>query len=271
MSTPNNQKKGFNRPKSAEPGSPLLRRALSPDRLHPRSAENKTSISPLANTVVKVNPRVTIAQTCSTETTEDVGDTTKESNDSKIDKKTASEQKMTTDYSKLTHGISMNIGNVGMSNSCGSTQLPRIAEEKDSPTGTKSDDYSTRVIGISENKVKHVTVNTEEVPESVKSKDFELREIKGETLTENESIPFYEKNNEKSEGFSTNVDKSTTCSSSSLGKPNTSETPICNKSALENSPELRKTLKRYKFDGLNFGLSSHEKPRQEPVESKKNK
>lgn len=61
LSTPNSQKKGYGRPKSAEPGSPLLRRALSPDRLHPRSAENKTSISPLA-TVVKVTPRVTIAQ-----------------------------------------------------------------------------------------------------------------------------------------------------------------------------------------------------------------
>ena len=36
--TPNSAKKAFNahRPKSAEPGSPLLRRALSPDRLHPR-------------------------------------------------------------------------------------------------------------------------------------------------------------------------------------------------------------------------------------------
>lgn len=40
-------KKSFARPKSAEPSSPLLRRALSPDRLHPRSAENKCSISPL--------------------------------------------------------------------------------------------------------------------------------------------------------------------------------------------------------------------------------
>lgn len=41
-------KKPFARPKSAEPSSPLLRRALSPDRLHPRSAENKcSSISPL--------------------------------------------------------------------------------------------------------------------------------------------------------------------------------------------------------------------------------
>ncbi|CAH1775457.1 unnamed protein product [Owenia fusiformis] len=32
-----------NRPKSCEPGSPLLRRALSPDRLHPRSAEKQTT------------------------------------------------------------------------------------------------------------------------------------------------------------------------------------------------------------------------------------
>ena len=50
--TPN--KKSFSRPKSAEPntlGSPLLRRALSPDRLHPRSAESKksTTISPLCS------------------------------------------------------------------------------------------------------------------------------------------------------------------------------------------------------------------------------
>lgn len=44
----NPPKKGFARPKSAEPSSPLLRRALSPDRLHPRSAESKCSlISPL--------------------------------------------------------------------------------------------------------------------------------------------------------------------------------------------------------------------------------
>ncbi|GBM29661.1 Microtubule-associated serine/threonine-protein kinase 4 [Araneus ventricosus] len=34
-------KKSFMRPKSAEPSSPLLRRALSPDRLHPKSAEAK--------------------------------------------------------------------------------------------------------------------------------------------------------------------------------------------------------------------------------------
>lgn len=45
------KKTSFARPKSAEPSSPLLRRALSPDRLHPRSAsENKCSISPLCCT-----------------------------------------------------------------------------------------------------------------------------------------------------------------------------------------------------------------------------
>merc|ERR1712106_177757 len=53
-------KKSFSRPKSAEPssaGSPLLRRALSPDRLHPRSAEGKkaTTISPLCSPPCKVS------------------------------------------------------------------------------------------------------------------------------------------------------------------------------------------------------------------------
>ncbi|XP_078049471.1 microtubule-associated serine/threonine (MAST) protein kinase dop isoform X2 [Augochlora pura] len=142
LSTPNNQKKSYGRPKSAEPGSPLLRRALSPDRLHPRSAENKTSISPLANSVVKVTPRVTIAQTSHSETSEENGDSFKDTSDSKTEKKVSNEQK--SDYSKLSHAISINLGNVSMTNSCGSTQLPRIAEEKDSPTGSKGDDYSAK-------------------------------------------------------------------------------------------------------------------------------
>ncbi|XP_076391550.1 microtubule-associated serine/threonine (MAST) protein kinase dop isoform X3 [Megachile rotundata] len=144
LATPNNQKKGYGRPKSAEPGSPLLRRALSPDRLHPRSAENKTSISPLANTIVKVTPRVTIAQSSYAETSEESNENFKDMNDAKTEKKVAVDQK--SDYSKISHGISINLGNVGMSNSCGSTQLPRIAEEKDSPTGSKADDYSTKEV-----------------------------------------------------------------------------------------------------------------------------
>ncbi|KAL5236787.1 hypothetical protein ACI65C_004197 [Semiaphis heraclei] len=56
----------FGRPcKTSEPGSPLLRRALSPDRLHPRTAETKSnSISPLCDPALKVTthhaPRVTV-------------------------------------------------------------------------------------------------------------------------------------------------------------------------------------------------------------------
>uniref|UniRef100_A0A8W7P041 non-specific serine/threonine protein kinase n=1 Tax=Anopheles coluzzii TaxID=1518534 RepID=A0A8W7P041_ANOCL len=51
--------KGFPRAKTAEPSSPLLRRALSPDRLHPRSAaESKCVLSPLCcNTSLKTTPR----------------------------------------------------------------------------------------------------------------------------------------------------------------------------------------------------------------------
>lgn len=254
MSTPNNQKKSFNRPKSAEPGSPLLRRALSPDRLHPRSAENKTSISPLANTVVKVNPRVTIAQTSNTDATEDVSDVTKESNESKTDKKAASEQKVTADYSKLTHGISINIGNV-MSNSCGSTQLPRIAEEKDSPTGTKNDDYNTKVDEICENKLKDEIASNEKVQESLKDdEEKNSKELPDKEVAANKSETIKE--------ISTNSDKSAACSSTSS---------VFNKNFIETSPECRKILKRYKFEGLTFGLTSHDKMKQESGENKKNK
>lgn len=175
LSTPNNQKKGYGRPKSAEPGSPLLRRALSPDRLHPRSAENKTSISPLA-TVVKVTPRMTIAQpshnnsdTCLDES----NDSFKEVNENaKGEKKVPSEQKA--DYSKLTHSISINLGNVSMSNSCGSTQLPRIAEEKDSPTGTKSDDYSSsKEIGAEKSDKQQLTYSNNQSGDAEKAQSDE--------------------------------------------------------------------------------------------------
>ena len=71
--TPNSvtaKKSSFNRPKSAEPGSPLLRRALSPDRLHPPRCSNvdgkkNTTISPLCSPSCKVvvsnTPKLTIS------------------------------------------------------------------------------------------------------------------------------------------------------------------------------------------------------------------
>lgn len=101
----------------------------------------------MANTVLKVIPRVTIAQTTITDTVHEAGVHPKDNGDSKTDSK---DQKPVAEYPKLTHGISINIANVGITNS---TQLPRIAEEKDSPTGSKSDDYSSRSISKSEHNV----------------------------------------------------------------------------------------------------------------------
>lgn len=71
VSTSPSAKKCLGRPKSAEPGSPLLRRALSPDRLHPRCVENKAppTISPLA-----AAPRVTVtSQPSGTRYTTEIG------------------------------------------------------------------------------------------------------------------------------------------------------------------------------------------------------
>ncbi|XP_066585062.1 microtubule-associated serine/threonine-protein kinase 3-like isoform X2 [Prorops nasuta] len=165
LSTPNNQKKSYGRPKSAEPGSPLLRRALSPDRLHPRSAETKTSISPLVNPTGKTASRVTVTQS-HIDIPEDTTDIAKEATD-KADKKVVAEQKSIIDYPKLSHGISINVANVSISNPCGSTQLPRIAEEKDSPTGSKSDEClkeAPDMEKMQEKDLKIATTSNEEKP-----------------------------------------------------------------------------------------------------------
>ena len=66
------------RPKSAEPGSPLLRRALSPDRIHPRvgseggpgSKKAPQAISPLCSPSCKVVVTTTPKLTISTQNTE---------------------------------------------------------------------------------------------------------------------------------------------------------------------------------------------------------
>ncbi|KAK7861662.1 hypothetical protein R5R35_006574 [Gryllus longicercus] len=192
-------KKGFNRPKSAEPGSPLLRRALSPDRLHPRSAESKvkpisTSISPLCNTALKVTvsaaPRVTITsqsppvssrpppeyasgveQVVTSKPPEhphlsratrdlpaDKVLTYPEQRVERRERKSGSEASLlplaqglvsqehvlhctalsASDYLKIEHRNSANVSTVVPSDR--TTQpLPRIAEEKDSPTNSKDD------------------------------------------------------------------------------------------------------------------------------------
>ncbi|XP_043674735.1 microtubule-associated serine/threonine-protein kinase 3 isoform X4 [Vespula pensylvanica] len=275
LSAPSSQKKGYGRPKSAEPGSPLLRRALSPDRLHPRSAENKTSISPLANTVVKVTPRVTIAQTSHAEISEEASEMNKESSDIKGEKKVCTEPKTVVDYPKLTHGISINIANVGISNACGSTQLPRIAEEKDSPTGTKSDDYTSKevMVPVEKNEKnekndarndrilledKNVTYNNESrsvYPNEISVSNLESRnnEAIKDIVHQNESpstlshgaagvspMTLEQKQLKRNE---TEI-KLTSFNSGAL------EQSTSSKSNVDNTQECRKILKKYKIDTL---------------------
>ncbi|XP_063981056.1 microtubule-associated serine/threonine-protein kinase 3 isoform X2 [Diachasmimorpha longicaudata] len=224
LSTPASQKKTYGRPKSAEPGSPLLRRALSPDRLHPRSAENKTSISPLANSVVRVTPRVTIAQTSHTESSEEITaeSASKDPHESKSDSKKSVDQKPS-EYSKMSHGISITIPSVGHSNTCGSTQLPRIAEEKDSPTGVKGEDYPK---------------DTEKTlpPPVEESKGFSTPESSGSsdsttTVIPNRSLP------------------KVTPRPETETQPSKIDPKLATKGkVVDQSPDSRKILKRYKVD-----------------------
>ncbi|KAF5294843.1 hypothetical protein FQA39_LY00327 [Lamprigera yunnana] len=128
----NQAKKGFVRPKGAEPGSPLLRRALSPDRLHPRSAESKCSlISPLCSSsnspVVKTQTRGgSSAVWRSASQPEREKDTDIES----IIASTNETNSITTNTSE--NRLSLNLSGTN-------EPLPRIAEEKDSPTNSSQE------------------------------------------------------------------------------------------------------------------------------------
>ncbi|XP_045482551.1 microtubule-associated serine/threonine-protein kinase 3 isoform X2 [Harmonia axyridis] len=120
----NQSKKGFVRAKTSEPGSPLLRRALSPDRLHPRSAENKCSISPLCSsgnsqTVVKAQPRT---------------NNTALWKPSQLDRDKEMELENTLDLSNSSD--TQNQNRLSLNLSAPGELLPRIAEEKDSPTSS---------------------------------------------------------------------------------------------------------------------------------------
>lgn len=141
-SSGSSSKKTFARPKSSEPGSPLLRRALSPDRLHPRSAENKvkqapTSISPLCDPALKVTissaPRVTITSKSSS--------VQKPNPDNETSKHRNIEPHQNLEKEK--HLTDANIIKCDDSDAefthTSSQPLPRIAEEKDSPTATKEE------------------------------------------------------------------------------------------------------------------------------------
>lgn len=120
-------KKGFVRPKSTEPGSPLLRRALSPDRLHPRSAESKCShISPLCssgnNQVVKTHQARAGASAVWRPVSQHDKDREKENESAE-----QSTENITNTTNTNENRLSLNLAGPG-------ELLPRIAEEKDSPT-----------------------------------------------------------------------------------------------------------------------------------------
>ncbi|CAH0562652.1 unnamed protein product [Brassicogethes aeneus] len=124
-------KKGFVRAKGAEPGSPLLRRALSPDRLHPRSAETKCSISPLCSSG---NPQTAVKASStrcgSTSSVWRPNAQPERDKDSDLDLS----QSQSNDTSLNSENrLSLNLSGPG-------ELLPRIAEEKDSPTGGQEKD-----------------------------------------------------------------------------------------------------------------------------------
>ncbi|XP_037940617.1 microtubule-associated serine/threonine-protein kinase 3 [Teleopsis dalmanni] len=125
------KKNGFARTKSSEPNSPLLRRALSPDRLHPRTAESKCSLlSPLCCPPPIQQQRVkngiwrpiNTAGLSTNVTSKNTVHVIANSNDGPISCETLKTQLPSTDTQ------------VNVTLAAPSELLPRITEEKDSPT-----------------------------------------------------------------------------------------------------------------------------------------
>lgn len=115
-------KKGFARPKGGEPGSPLLRRALSPDRLHPRSAETKCSISPLCSSGTATPAVKSQARTVITPSVWRPSAPLDKDKESEVDSSQSCDSASTSE-----NRLSLTLSGPG-------EILPRIAEEKDSPT-----------------------------------------------------------------------------------------------------------------------------------------
>ncbi|ODM91547.1 Microtubule-associated serine/threonine-protein kinase 2 [Orchesella cincta] len=140
-------KKPFSRTKNAEPGSPLLRRALSPDRHHPRPTEVK-AISPLCNPAPKVTisspPKVTftsqphgsiVSKTSTTVSTVSSGLASEALRRSRKDGRVEVSDCDLSKSGSTISSVSDSSNMVPSSSSLSSVSmvLPRIAEEKDSP------------------------------------------------------------------------------------------------------------------------------------------
>nr|CAI5869772.1 unnamed protein product [Callosobruchus analis] len=162
----------------AEPGSPLLRRALSPDRLHPRSAENKT-ISPLCTTGTTSTPSKSQGGRANASVWRPTTQPEREK-DADIDHSQTTEIGITMPSIPITtstseNRLSLNLSGVG-------ELLPRIAEEKDSPTGGQETKIE-KAIKISEPSCKKSSLKvdtsgdyeTKSVSDTVKFFDREKR------------------------------------------------------------------------------------------------
>lgn len=131
-------KKGFARAKSnTEPGSPLLRRALSPDRLHPRSAEAKCAhnISPLcASSNNSNNSGGSSNNTWRNASSSTAACTTVEQPIIAEVVTAAPNNGISTSSSSASSTSQENSNRLSLTLPGPGEHLPRIAEEKDSPT-----------------------------------------------------------------------------------------------------------------------------------------
>lgn len=136
-------KKGFARAKSnTEPGSPLLRRALSPDRLHPRSAEAKCAhnISPLCASNSSGSSNNSSTGSGSSWRSSGGGNSSSSTVASVVEQ--ASSEQVAAASAVVVTGSSNTASSSAQDNSNRLSltlpgpgeHLPRIAEEKDSPT-----------------------------------------------------------------------------------------------------------------------------------------
>ncbi|XP_059610760.1 microtubule-associated serine/threonine-protein kinase 3 [Phlebotomus argentipes] len=138
-------KKSFARPKSAEPSSPLLRRALSPDRLHPRSAESKcTLISPLCcSTQITKNSRPVSGvwrATGSSQVTSSISAAVVTASLANTSGGSTGEEFSGVSFDTCDTVQATNPPNIlTLSLQAPGELLPRIAEEKDSPTSATHD------------------------------------------------------------------------------------------------------------------------------------
>ncbi|CAH1122068.1 unnamed protein product [Ceutorhynchus assimilis] len=229
-------KKSFARPKGSEPGSPLLRRALSPDRLHPRSAETKCSISPLCSSGM-VAPAVKAQNR--------TGNSSVWRPIASVDKEKEGELELPQPTDSVTSSaenrLSLTLPGPG-------ELLPRIAEEKDSPTGGQDcskEKCSEGKESTIENKSKNNSHNDQEnkiqtkkyqeVEKEItkKVKDF-IKEAESKTNIKEKNIkkekvaPHFSESTPK---YNTNINSQITSSKLDVNKTN--ETSIIHNKNLE--------------------------------------